>query len=155
MLTTVTEIIVFHSWGAVGHCHRYRHRYRPMHCAEEAMNTMTFVAVACLAAATAIPVFADDFEALKPGEAIAINAGRTVMEKKCQYCHGKNGIAKSVLPNIAGQKLGYLVRSLRAFKTRERKNPTMELVVESLSDEDIANVAAYYAAIKITVEVPQ
>jgi hypothetical protein len=43
-----------------------------MHCAEEAMNTMTLVAVAGLAAATAIPAFADNIEALKPGEAIAI-----------------------------------------------------------------------------------
>jgi len=44
---------------------------------------------------------------------------------------------------------------LKAFKVGERKNPAMELAVKSLSDEDIANVAAYYAAIKITVEVPQ
>ena len=57
-------------------------------------------------------------------------------------------------PNIAGQKYDYLVHSLMAYKAGERKSPMMSLVVKSLSDEDIANVAAYYAAIKITVEVP-
>ena len=59
-------------------------------------------------------------------------------------------------PNIAGQKQDYLVRSLKAYKAGERKvGPMMFAVVKSLSDEDMANVAAYYAAIKITVEVPQ
>ena len=82
-------------------------------------------------------------------------AGRTVVVK-CQLCHGTDGFGTNPFrPNIAGQKQGYLVKSLMAFKTGERKSPTMSLVLESLSDEDIANVAAYYAAIKIIVEVPQ
>lgn len=41
-----------------------------------------------------------------------------------------------------------------AYKAGERKSSMMSLVVKKLSDEDIANAAAYYAAIKITVEVP-
>jgi cytochrome c553 len=82
-------------------------------------------------------------------------AGRTVMAK-CQSCHGKDGLAIEYWsPNIAGQKQDYLVRSLMAYKAGNRKSPMMSRVVESLSDEDMANVAAYYAAIKITVEVPQ
>jgi cytochrome c553 len=52
------------------------------------------------------------------------------------------------------QKYDYLVHSLMAYKAGERKSPMMSLVVKSLSDEDMANVAAYYAAIKITVEAP-
>ena len=58
-------------------------------------------------------------------------------------------------PIIAGQKDAYLVEQLTAFKAGERKNEQMTVVVKGLSDEDIANVAAYYASIKITVEVPQ
>ena len=82
-------------------------------------------------------------------------AGRTVMVK-CQSCHGKDGLANNYwAPNIAGQKQDYLVRSLMAYKAGERKSPMMSVAVKSLSDEDMANVAAYYAAIKITVEVPQ
>ena len=85
--------------------------------------------------------------------------GRTVMVK-CQSCHGKDGLGRAMpvggeAPNIAGQKYNYLVHSLMAYKAGERKSPMMSLVVKNLSDEDIANVAAYYAAIKITVEAPQ
>ena len=86
-------------------------------------------------------------------------AGRTVTVK-CQSCHGKDGLGRALAgggeaPNIAGQKYDYLVHSLMAYKARERKSPMMSLAIKSLSDEDMANVAAYYAAIKITVEVPQ
>ena len=82
-------------------------------------------------------------------------AGRTVMVK-CQSCHGKDGRANNYwAPNIAGQKQDYLVRSLVAYKAGERKSSMMSLAVRSLSEEDMNNVAAYYAAIKITVEVPQ
>jgi cytochrome c553 len=82
-------------------------------------------------------------------------AGRTVMVQ-CQSCHGKDGLAIEYWsPNIAGQKQDYLVRSLMAYKAGARKSPMMSRVVQSLSDEDMANVAAYYAAIKITVEVPK
>ena len=84
-----------------------------------------------------------------------VAAGRKVMEK-CQSCHGKDGIStKYSVPNLAGQKQDYLYWSLMAFKVGERKNRMMLTVVKDLSDEDMANVAAYYAAIKITVEVPQ
>ena len=83
-----------------------------------------------------------------------ITAGRTVMVK-CQSCHGKDGLGKlSYTPNLAGQKYDYLVHALRAYKAGERKSAMMSLAVKSLSGEDIANVAAYYAAIKITVEAP-
>ena len=120
-----------------------------MHCAEEAMNTMTLVAVAGLAAA-ALVVTSPYAQAA--GDSIA---GRTVMVK-CQACHGTDGLSKNYwAPHIAGQKEDYLLRSLMAYKARKRESPMMSLVLKSLSDEDMANAAAYYAAIKITVEVPQ
>lgn len=73
----------------------------------------------------------------------------------CAVCHGLDGIAKLPdAPNLAGQKEIYLVRSLTAYKTGERKNEQMSVVAASLSEEDIANLAAYYASIKITVEKP-
>jgi cytochrome c553 len=81
-------------------------------------------------------------------------AGKKVM-LKCQVCHGKDGLAKLPdAPNIAGQKEAYLVKALMAFKAGERKNEQMTIVIKGLSDEDIANVAAYYSSIKITVQVP-
>ena len=82
-------------------------------------------------------------------------AGRTVMVK-CQSCHGKDGLSRQpFVPNLAGQKEFYLVHSLMAYKAGERKSQMMSGVVGSLSNEDMGNVAAYYAAIKITVEVPR
>ena len=82
-------------------------------------------------------------------------AGRKVMVQ-CQSCHGKDGLGRGPYsPNIAGQKYDYLVHSLMAYGAGERKNPMMSVAVKSLRGEDIANVAAYYAAIKITVEVLQ
>jgi cytochrome c553 len=82
-------------------------------------------------------------------------AGRTVMVK-CQGCHGKDGLGgQPYVPNLAGQKEFYLVHSLMAYKAGERKSSMMSQVVKSLSNEDMGNVAAYYAAIKIIVEVPQ
>jgi cytochrome c553 len=81
-------------------------------------------------------------------------AGKKVMGK-CQVCHGKDGLAKLPdAPNIAGQKESYLVRALKSFKAGKRENAQMTVVTKGLSDEDIANVAAYYSSIKITVEVP-
>ena len=81
-------------------------------------------------------------------------AGKKVM-LKCQVCHGKDGLARLPdAPNIAGQKEAYLVKALTAFKAGERKNEQMTIVIKGLSDEDIANVAAYYASIKIIVQVP-
>ena len=74
----------------------------------------------------------------------------------CQVCHGLDGIAKNPdAPNLAGQNKTYLVRSLTAFKAGERKNEQMSVVAPSLSEADIADLAAYYASIKITVQVPQ
>jgi cytochrome c553 len=84
-----------------------------------------------------------------------VAAGRTVMEK-CQSCHGKDGLSTiSYVPNLAGQNEVYLIESLRAYKAGKRESRMMSVVVKSLSDEDIANVAASYAAIKIIVEVPK
>ncbi|CAN5236275.1 cytochrome c [soil metagenome] len=73
----------------------------------------------------------------------------------CRACHGLDGLGKIPdAPNIAGQKETYLVQQLTAFKSGERKNEQMTIMAKTLSDEDIANVAAYYASIKITVQVP-
>lgn len=70
----------------------------------------------------------------------------------CQACHGLDGLAKTPdAPNIAGQVEPYLVAQLQAFKTGARKSEAMSVVVQALSDADIDNLAAYYAAIEITV----
>lgn len=67
----------------------------------------------------------------------------------CAACHGANGISASPLwPNLAGQKEAYLAKQIRAFKSGERKDPSMAPMVAGLTDADIDNLAAYYASLK-------
>lgn len=64
----------------------------------------------------------------------------------CAACHGQDGISLvPSYPNLAGQKKDYLVSALNAYKSGARTNPLMQPMVASLSDEDIQNLAAYYA----------
>ena len=65
----------------------------------------------------------------------------------CQACHGKdgNGIGDLQYPNLAGQYADYLAKALHDYKSGARKNAIMAGFATTLSDEDIANLAAYYA----------
>ena len=53
-----------------------------------------------------------------------------------------------------GQSEGYLIEQITAFKSGERKNEMMSVVVQDLSDADIENLAAYYSGIEISVKTP-
>jgi cytochrome c553 len=67
----------------------------------------------------------------------------------CASCHGPNGQSVNPLwPNLAGQKEQYLVKQIKAFRDGTRQDPMMAPMVAALSDDDIANLAAYYAAQK-------
>jgi len=80
-----------------------------------------------------------------------VKAGRA-KAMMCQGCHGLDGLSKTPdAPNIAGQLEPYLVTQLQAFKSGLRKNDAMSVVAPSLSDKDIENLAAYFAAIEISV----
>ena len=66
----------------------------------------------------------------------------------CAACHGANGISPTdIWPNLAGQKAGYLVKQIKAFKDGTRTDPTMAPMVSSLSDQDIEDLAAYYSSL--------
>ncbi len=65
----------------------------------------------------------------------------------CASCHGPTGNSSNPLwPNLAGQKEQYLAKQIKAFRDGTRKDPMMAPMVAALSDDDIANLAAYYAA---------
>ena len=73
----------------------------------------------------------------------------------CQACHGLDGIAKlPEAPHLAGQPASYLVRELNAYRSGARRNEVMSVVAKSLSDDEIRDIAAYYAAIQIEAKVP-
>ncbi|MGF1757699.1 cytochrome c [Photobacterium sagamiensis] len=67
----------------------------------------------------------------------------------CQFCHGINGKAlKPDYPNISGQNEMYLNSSMKAYQNGERAGPMgamMKQQLSSLNDQDIADIAAYYA----------
>ena len=67
----------------------------------------------------------------------------------CIGCHGIPGYQASFpevyrVPLISGQNGKYIVASLAAYKKGERKHPTMRAIASSLSDQDMADLAAYY-----------
>lgn len=65
----------------------------------------------------------------------------------CQGCHGANGKSSSAQwPNLAAQQPAYIVKQLQAFKSGSRKNPMMGGMAAALSDAEMANLAAFYAA---------
>ena len=68
----------------------------------------------------------------------------------CIGCHGIQGYQASFpevykVPMIGGQNEAYMVSALNAYKKGERKHPTMRGIADSLSDQDMADVAAFYA----------
>jgi cytochrome c553 len=66
----------------------------------------------------------------------------------CAACHGSKGISMiPMYPNLAGQKEQYLVLQMKAFRDGERKNMVMSPMAAGLSDNDIANISAYYASL--------
>ena len=70
-----------------------------------------------------------------------------LLAKNCASCHGETGIGSNpAWPILAGQKPGYLANVLKAFKAGLRKDPMMASVSRGLSENDIADLAAYYAA---------
>jgi cytochrome c553 len=80
-----------------------------------------------------------------------VKAGRQ-KALQCQTCHGLDGMAKlPEAPNLAGQSEAYLVKALKDFRSGARRNDMMSLVTANLKDADIADLAAYFAAIPVTV----
>ncbi|MEZ9563773.1 c-type cytochrome [Vibrio artabrorum] len=70
----------------------------------------------------------------------------------CAACHGADGIAMIPgYPNLKGQNEQYIVSSINAYKNQQRSGglaAVMQAQASMLSDEDIANLAAYYANLK-------
>lgn len=63
----------------------------------------------------------------------------------CVGCHGADGKALNpIYPNLAGQNVDYIVKQLKAFKDGSRQDPIMVTMVTSLSEADMANVAAFF-----------
>jgi cytochrome c553 len=68
----------------------------------------------------------------------------------CATCHGPLGVATMPnTPNLAGQPEVYLSEQLKAYRGGKRVHDIMSLIAKALSDDDIENVAAWYASLQI------
>jgi cytochrome c553 len=75
---------------------------------------------------------------------------------QCQACHGLDGLSKLPnAPHLAGQPEPYLVKSLNDYRTGARQHDMMTIAAKELSDQDVADLAAFYAAIEFTVMPPR
>lgn len=95
-------------------------------------------AAAALFLAAASPALAGDAQ-----------SGRT-KARSCVPCHGIDGIATNPgAPHLAAQPQVYLVEQLRNFRSGKRVDPVMSVIAGSLSDEDIDDLATWYASVEI------
>ena len=84
--------------------------------------------------------------------AVTLNISHAAAPAKaalCVACHGVNGISnQDIYPNLAGQKKGYLVLSLKGYRDGTRNNAIMKGMAGALSDQDIEDLAEYYSNLK-------
>ena len=88
-------------------------------------------------------------------QAVADAATGRDLSRGCAVCHGANGIGTAPNnPNLAGQTEFYLIKQMQDFRDGRRENEQMSIIAETLTDEEIRSLAAWYSSIKITVELP-
>lgn len=70
----------------------------------------------------------------------------------CMGCHGAPGMRNAYpgyrIPKLGGQHAEYIVAALQAYKNQLRSHPTMQAQAADLTDEDMANIAAYFSSMK-------
>lgn len=100
------------------------------------MNKSIIACVLAASAALSFPAMAGDAAAGKSKAVV------------CASCHGMNGVSMiPTYPNLAGQKEEYLALSIKAYRDGLRNSAgaqVMKAMAAGLTDEDIANLAAYY-----------
>jgi cytochrome c553 len=99
-------------------------------------SSYVLIAATALALAAAGPAYSGDAAA---GEALA---------KKCTACHGADGKGKKDNPPIAGMAEAQFIQDMNDFKSGKKESKSMQRTTKKLSDEDIANLAAYFGSLK-------
>jgi cytochrome c553 len=66
----------------------------------------------------------------------------------CAGCHGANGEGVGPNPKLAGMSEAQFVQAMQDYKSGKRANPVMKSLATPLSEQDTANLAAYYASLK-------
>ena len=120
------------------------------------LTTVLALSVACVTALAQAQMPPATAPAAAPTKAPATNAAGPASPKSleakvamCVGCHGIVGYKASFpevyrVPQIAGQGAKYIAAALNAYKTGDRKHPTMRGIADSLSEQDIADISVYY-----------
>ncbi|MDH5357879.1 MAG: cytochrome c4 [Gammaproteobacteria bacterium] len=104
------------------------------------MKKLLMMAVAYLMLGTVVPAMAAGNASAGKGKAAV-----------CAACHGADGNSPTdMFPKLAGQGEAYLVKQMVEFKSGVRSNGMMAPMVANLSDQDIADLAAYFSGNKVT-----
>jgi cytochrome c553 len=77
-------------------------------------------------------------------DGLSVGRGAT-LAMRCTMCHGERGMSDANSPNLAGQYAAVVYKQLRDFQSGARTNAVMEPMVANLSDQDMRDLAAYYA----------
>lgn len=85
------------------------------------------------------------YEALVFGELDPASVPAPVAD--CARCHGADGLGRGAFPRLAGQQPRYMADALRAYKARERSSGVMQVAVQDLVDEQIDEIARWFAAL--------
>lgn len=104
-----------------------------------------------------IAAYVSRFRSITEHNAVVGNAavGKSKAEG-CGACHGDEGNSEDPNnPRLAGQYESYLVKALREYKSGARKNPVMNGMAAALSEQDMQDIAAYYASQKKGLTVVQ
>lgn len=83
-------------------------------------------------------------------DATAVARGKAMFNRNCFRCHGAEGLGSDLFPRLAGQKKTYVSKTLHRYRdgTGERLDPLMAANTKFLTDEDIAGLAAFVAAMR-------
>ena len=77
------------------------------------------------------------------------------LARACAVCHGQQGLAVTPeTPHLAGQPERYLGEQLKAYRNGKRQHEVMAVIAKPLSDEDIRDLAAWFASLKVEVKEP-
>ena len=110
----------------------------------------TFIRAGILAASAALAGAAT----LAQAQGVTGNAEAAKQKNSmCTGCHGIPGYKTAYpvvyhVPKIGGQQAAYIVNALKAYKSGERKHPSMVGIAASLTEQDMADFAAYYGGAK-------
>ena len=88
------------------------------------------------------------FTLVVPAYAAGDAAAGKAKAGSCAMCHGPNGEGTQMGPKLAGGDAAKFVQAMNDYKSGKRDNAMMKSAASSLSADDLANLAAYYATIK-------